>query len=47
MMKVYRTVPVDEVIGTFSAERRARIKVRAAELISEELRLLDSRKSKT
>lgn len=46
MTKAYRTVQADEVIGTFPAERRARIKARATELIAEELGLQELRKSK-
>ena len=46
MTKDYRTVPTDEVIGNLSADRRARIKDRADELITEELGLRKQRKSK-
>jgi hypothetical protein len=46
MSKEYRTVPADEVIGKLPAERRAKIKARAAELIAEELGLQELRKSK-
>jgi len=44
MSKDYRTVPADEVIGKLSAERRAKIKDRAADLIAEELGLRKLRK---
>ena len=46
MTKDYRTVPADEVFGKLPAERRAKIKKRAAELIAEELGLQELRKSK-
>lgn len=46
MAKEYRAVPADEVIGKLPAERRARIKARATELIAEELGLQELRKSK-
>jgi len=46
MSKEYRTVPADEVIGKLPAERRAKIRARATELIAEELGLQELRKSK-
>ena len=46
MMKDYRAIPADEVIGSLSPERRARIKSRAAELIAEEVALRDLRRAK-
>jgi hypothetical protein len=46
MTKEYRAVPAEEVIGKLPAERRARIKARAKELIAEELGLQELRKSK-
>ena len=45
MMKDYRAIPADEVIGSLSPERRARIKSRAAELIAEEVALRDLRRA--
>jgi uncharacterized protein YnzC (UPF0291/DUF896 family) len=46
MTKEYRTVPAEEVFAKLPAARRAKIKERAAELISEELGLQELRKSK-
>jgi hypothetical protein len=46
MMKDYRAIPADEVIGSLPPERRARIKSRAAELIAEEVALRDLRRAK-
>jgi hypothetical protein len=45
-MTEYRAIPSDEVIGSLSPERRARIKSRAAELIAEEVALRDLRRAK-
>jgi len=45
-MNEYRAIPSDEVIGSLSSERRARIKSRAAELIAEEVALRDLRRAK-
>jgi hypothetical protein len=46
MMKHYRAIPADEVMGSLSSERQARIKSRAAELIAEEVALRDLRRAK-
>ena len=46
MTKPYRSVPADEVLGGFPAERKARIAARTAELIGEELALTELRKSR-
>ena len=46
MTKVYRAVPSNEVIGTLSPERRARIKSGVAELVAEETTLRDLRRAK-
>jgi hypothetical protein len=46
MMKEYQTVSSEEVMGTLSPERQARIKARGAELIAEEVALRDLRRAK-
>lgn len=46
MVKEYKTVSADEVIRKLPAERRARIRKRAAELIAEELGLQELRRAK-
>lgn len=46
MSKEYKTIPAGEVLGRFSSTRRARIDMRAAQLIAEEVGLSELRKSK-
>jgi len=46
MGKGYRTIPADEVLARFSPARRARIDLRAVQLIAEEVGLSDLRKAK-
>jgi predicted DNA-binding protein (UPF0251 family) len=46
MGKRYRTIPADEVLARFSPARQARIKLRAVQLIAEEVGLSDLRKAK-
>ncbi len=46
MTKEYRTIPSDEVLKTFSPDRRKKIKQRAAELIAEEFALRELREAK-
>jgi transcriptional regulator len=45
MIKAYRPIPAEEVLGRLPPERRARIEARATELIAEELALRDIRKA--
>ncbi len=42
----YRTVPADEILSSFSTERKERIKLRATEIIMEEYALRDMRKAR-
>ena len=44
MKKAYRPIPVDETMARLPAERQARIKARAKEIVAEELALRDLRK---
>ena len=44
MKKAYRPIPVDETMVRLPAERQARIKGRAKEIVAEELALRDLRK---
>ena len=44
MTKQYRAIPVDETLGRLPADRQARIKARAKEIVAEELALRDLRK---
>jgi hypothetical protein len=46
MSKAYRTVPADQVLGRLPAGRQARINLRAAQLIAEEIGLSELRKAK-
>jgi len=46
MRKTYRTIPADDVLARFSPARRAKINVRAARLIAEEIGLSDLRRAK-
>ena len=46
MSKEYRTIPSDEVLGRFSPARQAKINLRAAQLIAEEVGLSELRKAK-
>jgi hypothetical protein len=46
MMKEYQPVSSEEVMGSLSPERQARIKARGAELIAEEVALRDLRRAK-
>ena len=44
MTKPYRTVPIDETLERLPAERQARVKARAKQIIAEELALRELRK---
>ena len=44
MTKAYQAIPVDEELAHLPAERQARIKARAQDIIAEELALRDLRK---
>ena len=44
MTKAYQAIPVDETLAQLPAERQARIKARAQDIIAEELALRDLRK---
>jgi hypothetical protein len=46
MSKAYRTIPADQVLGRLPAGRQARIRLRAAQLIAEEIGLSELRKVK-
>src|SRR5262249_35794748 len=46
MSKAYRTIPADQVLGRLPAGRQARIRLRAAQLIAEEIGLSELRKAK-
>ena len=46
MTRAYRSIPVDEVAASVSAERKAKIAARASELVSEEYALRDIRKAR-
>lgn len=46
MTKVYRPIPVDEVVSSLPAERKAKIAARASELVAEEYALRDIRKAR-
>ncbi|WP_189338624.1 hypothetical protein [Sphingobium sp. SCG-1] len=45
MANEYKTVPIDDVFNSMSAERQARVKTRASALIAEELTLRDLHKA--
>lgn len=45
MTKTYRTIPAEEMLAGFSAERRRKIDARAAELIAEEFALRELREA--
>ncbi len=46
MSKEYRTIPADAVLARFAPARQAKINLRAAQLIAEEVGLSDLRKAK-
>jgi transcriptional regulator with XRE-family HTH domain len=46
MSKAYRTIPADQVLGRLPAGRQARINLRAAQLIAQEVGLSELRKAK-